>query len=285
MADVTGTIGVKAFLDLGHFERGMAKFGLLTDKASVKTGELGNVFKMVARPLDIVLKSLAGIGVGLLTAFTGFLAVSPQMRAGIARLRKPLFDLSNFLGKQFKSSIDAGVNLFRRFVDVLRADPEVGKFLTGLNEKITDFVNSIDETKINRFVRRMSFLSKVVVKPIKLIFESPTLTAATLIGLAAALAATGHPLLAAGLLTSTVAVGAGIASNVVAQVQEAGETMTPEQSKQGFRDARHPIVQGSGTLTGIADALQFGSPTKLVIRAGTVILTGGGPSTLTGGLD
>ena len=76
----------------------------------------------------------------------------------MSRLKKPWFELSNFIGQTFKPSLDAVGRKFQEFVDAVRGSPEARDFLSKLNETFKSLADSVSKEDMKRFI---DFVSEV----------------------------------------------------------------------------------------------------------------------------
>ena len=200
---------VEVEFDGKDLDRGKSKFDRFADTVKGKGKEMGNVLDIVGGSVKKLTKFGLALGAGLVGALTGILATSPQFKEFMAKLKPTFLELSLHVGKKLKPLLDdISVGVGKAVKKFIEWDDETG-FLENISKNILEakdrFVEWNKETGfIDDMAKTLSDIAgsilKIGGKILKISFEAIGVDTTLVIGLAAILAASGHPHIAAGLL-------------------------------------------------------------------------------------
>jgi len=134
MADVIGELKVKTGMDTSEVEKGYNKVDALMEGSKRKSKETNTFYERSNVLLKDLAKSAKLFGLGIVGALTGAVSASPHFKAFTASMKGPWMKLTQFLGREFKPTLDKISDAFKGFVSWFTASEGIKKTL-GFLEK------------------------------------------------------------------------------------------------------------------------------------------------------
>ena len=163
-----GELRVKLFLDRAQFDTAMQGFHQKLRQTRSLGKELGVEFDRIGKLVKGLGIAAAAAGASFIGMMTGALLASPQFKEFTSRLKKPWFELSNFLGQEFKPVLDVLGRKFQELVDSMRGSPEARKFLGDIASSVKGLLELVGQEDMKRFIK---FVSETGSKTIQITFE------------------------------------------------------------------------------------------------------------------
>lgn len=145
MVDIEEKLKLGVDLDTQEMERGAGKVESILDGVKRKTKESNTLFERTGSLLGDLGDAAKKFGLGLVGAFTGVIASSPQFKAFMASLKGPWMRLTNYLGKAFKPALDKVSDAFKGFVNWFATNKGVKEAL----EYVEGFVSKTIELAVD----------------------------------------------------------------------------------------------------------------------------------------
>lgn len=162
MVDVKEALKFEITAEDSGFRRGINNLKGGFDKARVHGKEFGVEIGRIGGLLDKLKTGALIAGASLIGLFTGALAMSPQFKEFLGKMKKPMMDLSMFMGEKFKPVLDTIVETFQKFVNFITGSRSVN-FVLGLIAKgLTWVVEGIGEF-IDKIAAQMRAVESVVI--------------------------------------------------------------------------------------------------------------------------